>query len=33
MIDYSGGETDNSTYMARFPHQHFTIICLSKFLL
>jgi CubicO group peptidase (beta-lactamase class C family) len=30
MIDYSGGDTDTSTYMARFPEQHFTIICLSN---
>jgi len=30
MIDYSGGDTDTSTYMARFPDQHFTIICLSN---
>jgi len=30
MIDYSGGDTDTSTYTARFPEQHFTIICLSN---
>jgi CubicO group peptidase (beta-lactamase class C family) len=30
MLDYSGGDTDTSTYMARFPSQHFTIICLSN---
>ena len=30
MLDYSGGDTDTSTYMARFPQQHFTIICLSN---
>jgi CubicO group peptidase (beta-lactamase class C family) len=30
MLDYSGGDTDTSTYMARFPEQHFTIICLSN---
>jgi len=30
MLDYSGGDTDASTYMARFPEQHFTIICLSN---
>jgi hypothetical protein len=29
MLDYSGGDTDTSTYMARLPSQHFTIICLS----
>jgi hypothetical protein len=26
MLDYSGGDTDASTYMARFPEEHFTII-------
>ena len=30
MLDYSGGDTDTSTYMARFPDQHLTIICLSN---
>jgi CubicO group peptidase (beta-lactamase class C family) len=30
MLDYSGGDTDSSTYMARFPEQHLTIICLSN---
>ncbi|AXC10049.1 Beta-lactamase [Acidisarcina polymorpha] len=30
LLDYSGGDTDTSTYMARFPEQHFTIICLSN---
>jgi CubicO group peptidase (beta-lactamase class C family) len=30
MLDYSGGDTDTSTYMARFPDQRFTIICLSN---
>jgi CubicO group peptidase (beta-lactamase class C family) len=30
MLDYSGGDTDTSTYMSRFPKQHFTIICLSN---
>ncbi len=30
MLDYSGGDTDTSTYMARFPAEHFTIICLSN---
>jgi CubicO group peptidase (beta-lactamase class C family) len=30
MLDYSGGDTDTSTYMARFPEQRFTIICLSN---
>jgi len=29
-LDYSGGDTDASTYMARFPEEHFTIICLSN---
>lgn len=28
MLDYSGADT--STYMARFPDQHLTIICLSN---
>jgi CubicO group peptidase (beta-lactamase class C family) len=30
MLDYSGGDTDASTYMARFPEQRFTIVCLSN---
>ena len=30
MLDYSGGDTDASTYMARFPEQHLTVICLSN---
>ncbi len=30
MLDYSGGDTDGSTYMARFPEEHFTVICLSN---
>jgi CubicO group peptidase (beta-lactamase class C family) len=30
MLDYSGGDTDTSTYMARFPEEHLTIICLSN---
>jgi len=30
MLDYSGGDTDASTYMARFPSEHFTIVCLSN---
>lgn len=30
MLDYSGGDTDTSTYMARFPNQHVTVICLSN---
>ncbi len=30
MLDYSGGDTDASTYMARFPEEHFTIISLSN---
>jgi len=29
-LDYSGGDTDTSTYMARFPEQHVTVICLSN---
>jgi CubicO group peptidase (beta-lactamase class C family) len=29
-LDYSGGDTDSSTYMARFPEEHFTIVCLSN---
>ncbi len=30
MLDYSGGDTDTSTYMARFPTERATIICLSN---
>jgi len=30
MLDYSGGDIDTSTYMARFPEEHFTIICLAN---
>jgi len=30
MLDYSGGDTDTSTYMSRFPDQHLTVICLSN---
>jgi CubicO group peptidase (beta-lactamase class C family) len=30
LLDYSGGDTDTSTYMARFPAQHLTVICLSN---
>jgi len=30
MLDYSGADTDSSTYMARFPEQHLTVICLSN---
>jgi len=30
MLDYSGGDTDASTYMVRFPEQRLTIICLSN---
>lgn len=30
MLDYSGGDTDTSSYMARFPEQHLTVICLSN---
>jgi CubicO group peptidase (beta-lactamase class C family) len=30
MLDYSGGDTDTSTYMARFPTEHLTIVCLSN---
>jgi hypothetical protein len=29
MLDYPGGDTDTSTYMARFPTEHFTIVCLQ----
>lgn len=30
MLEYSGGDTDASSYMARFPEQRLTIICLSN---
>jgi hypothetical protein len=30
MLDYSGGDTDGSTYMARFPDQRVTVVCLSN---
>jgi CubicO group peptidase (beta-lactamase class C family) len=30
MLDYSGGDTDASTYMARFPDDRLTIVCLSN---
>jgi CubicO group peptidase (beta-lactamase class C family) len=30
MLDYSGADTDASTYMARFPEQRVTVICLSN---
>jgi CubicO group peptidase (beta-lactamase class C family) len=30
MLDYSGGDTDTSTYMARFPDDRVTVICLSN---
>jgi CubicO group peptidase (beta-lactamase class C family) len=30
VLDYSGGDTDTSTYMARFPSEHFAIVCLSN---
>lgn len=30
MLDYSGADMDTSTYMARFPRQRVTIICLSN---
>ncbi|HEX6880130.1 MAG TPA: serine hydrolase domain-containing protein [Terriglobales bacterium] len=30
MLDYSGADIDSSTYMARFPEQHLTVICLSN---
>jgi len=29
-LDYSGGDTDASTYMVRFPEQRLTVICLSN---
>ena len=29
-LDYSGGDTDTSTYMVRFPEQRVTVICLSN---
>jgi CubicO group peptidase (beta-lactamase class C family) len=30
MLDYSGADTDTSTYMARFPEQRLTVVCLSN---
>jgi CubicO group peptidase (beta-lactamase class C family) len=30
LLDYSGGDTDASTYMARFPEDRLTVICLSN---
>jgi CubicO group peptidase (beta-lactamase class C family) len=30
MLDYSGGDIDTSTYMARFPEEHLTVVCLSN---
>ncbi len=30
MLDYSGADIDASTYMARFPEQRLTVICLSN---
>jgi hypothetical protein len=30
MLDYSGADTDTSTYMARFPEQGLTVVCLSN---
>lgn len=30
MLDYSGADIDSSTYMARFPKQRLTVICLSN---
>jgi hypothetical protein len=32
MIWFSGGDADTSTYMARFPDEHLTIICLANML-
>lgn len=29
-LDYSGGDTDTSTYMVRFPERHVTVICLAN---
>ncbi|MFC5861452.1 serine hydrolase domain-containing protein [Acidicapsa dinghuensis] len=29
-LDYSGGDTDTSTYMVRFPERHITVICLAN---
>ncbi|HTV93065.1 MAG TPA: serine hydrolase domain-containing protein [Verrucomicrobiae bacterium] len=29
-INYSGADIDSSTFMERFPEQHFTIVCLSN---
>ena len=30
MLDYSVADIDTSTYMARFPEQHLTVVCLSN---
>lgn len=30
MLDYSGADIDTSTYMARFPEQRLTVVCLSN---
>lgn len=30
MLDYAGGDTDTSTYMARFPAERVTVICLAN---
>lgn len=30
LLDYSGGDTDTSTYMARFPEQHLSVIVLAN---
>jgi CubicO group peptidase (beta-lactamase class C family) len=30
MLDYSGADIDTSTYMARFPAQRLTVVCLSN---
>lgn len=32
MIWFSGGDADTSTYMARFPDEHLTVICLANML-
>ena len=30
MLDYTGADIDTSTYMARFPQQRLTVVCLSN---
>lgn len=30
MLDYSGGDTDTSAYLARFPEEHLTVVCLPN---